>query len=166
MPDLYAYEPESVLFEFTGSFSLMSNIGGFAPEPLGFSRWNLGWLDDFDVACHEGAGVEYSIAPIEVDAIGTQLVLVPVGDGKLVAVESRRGVGFDSGLPEEGVLVYVVDTTIESGRGQVVVHPPGQFDRSDALLNLGEWIVVEGVEISFVDSAAGFDTVYVGYAGE
>lgn len=91
-----------------------------------------------------------------------QLVLDP-GSSKLLVIESRRAIGYDSKLPKSGVLVYLVDNYLETGSGPLVIYPDLQGDpnRYDTPLAVGESVTVEGVTVTVLASTEQGDTVKV-----
>ena len=166
LPDLYAYQFDSANYDdqhrFVGGFGLMGYIDGLAPEFFAFERWQLGWLDDTQIACQPTADQTITITPIET-AGGIKAVMVPVSESKVLVVESRRPVGYDANLVEAGALVYTVDTAISSGNGTLVVHPVLENDpyRNQSPLGVGESITVDGVTVTVLSADANGDTVQV-----
>jgi hypothetical protein len=64
-------------------------------------------------------------------------------------MESRQPVGMDRKLPTSGVLVYIVDTRVESAKGPINVL--GEFTNqtmSDVLLGVGEYLEASGWVVS------------------
>ncbi|MCW5888814.1 MAG: hypothetical protein KIT07_11910, partial [Anaerolineales bacterium] len=100
------------------------------------------------------------LTPIERQG-GMKAVLLPLGAGRLLVVESRRAEGYDHLLPEPGALVYVVDANVASGYGPLVVWPPAQEDAglAQATLQRGEALNVAGYTIEVLASTAGYDRV-------
>ncbi len=139
---------------YTGHFSLMNDIGGNAPEFLAYERWLLDWLDDEQIICQEGSDQTTTITPIETPG-GIKAVMVPVGESRLVAVESRRALGFDEKLTTSGALVYTVDTSILTQQGPIVV------ENNRIPLKAGETLIIEGVTITVLEANDGGDTVQV-----
>lgn len=60
------------------------------------------------------------LEPIE-NRGGVKAAVIPVDGSRVVVVESRRALGYDSLLDREGAVVYVVDTSIFSGFGTIEV---------------------------------------------
>lgn len=161
LPDLYAYDAPLDQFPYSGGYSLMGNIFGFAPELSALERWLLGWLADEQVYClPAGEALTVELTPIERQG-GMKAVLLPLGAGRLLVVESRRAEGYDHLLPEPGALVYVVDANLASGYGPLVVWPPAQEDAglAQATLQRGEALNVAGYTIEVLASTAGYDRV-------
>ena len=151
LPDLYSFEGAT---GFTRPFSLMDDIGSTAPEYFAYERWVLGWLDDSQVVCTEGP-TEVLLSPVELPD-GVKAVMVPVGGSRLVVVESRRAVGYDFALEREGVVVYVVDTSIPTGEGPIQVVNPERVAMAE-----GKSLAVEGVTVTVTESGAAGDRVVV-----
>ena len=101
-----------------------------ADEMLAWSRWQLGWLEPAQVLCVTDQHATVTLTPVADPGEGIAMVAIPVSESEAVVVESRRKIGYDKGqevtyadglqttypaLATEGVLVYTVDATIESG---------------------------------------------------
>ncbi len=170
LPDLYAVTSENSQnsndgFRFTGDFSYMgvSSFDTNAPSLLAFERWNLGWLDDSQIICSSAKQISQLITPVESSG-GVKAVIVPLGRTKALAVESRRPIGLDSKLRKSGALVYIVDSSIESGFGPVQVYPsdvssdPQYFKAPRAL---GESVTVDGVTVTVTAATSEGDTVTI-----
>jgi M6 family metalloprotease-like protein len=156
--DLYAFDGEQ--HRFTGGFSLMGEVDGAAPEYFAWERWTLGWLTNAEVACIESGSATVTLDPIE-RAGGTKMLVARLGPSRAVVVESRRRLGYDTALAREGALVYLVDTSVASGKGPIRVQPENDADlvKSSALLRTGDSIIVAGVRISVVASGSSGDRV-------
>ncbi|MFM1951383.1 MAG: hypothetical protein RJA33_177 [Actinomycetota bacterium] len=152
-------------FRYTGEFSFMglSSLTSNSPGLLAFERWNLGWIEDSQVECFKGSSLTKMVTPVET-AGGTKAIVIPISRTKAVVVESRRAIGIDKAMVKSGALVYVVDSSIQSGRGPVQVYPidlkndPRYLSAPRAL---GESVVVEGVTIKVTQSDANGDTVEI-----
>lgn len=166
LPDLYAYEYDTSNYEdqhrFVGGFSLMGYIDGNAPELFAFERWQLGWLDDNQIYCHQTGDAIVTLSAIET-AGGTKAVMVPISDAKAVVVESRRALGYDQNIVKAGALVYLVNTSVSSGQGPILVYPALENDpyREQSPLAAGESVTVEGVTITVLEATEEGDTVQV-----
>lgn len=176
--DLYSYSPASSSFAdlvpYTGGFSLMgiSSVSAmFAPSHTAWERYVLGWIDDSQVDCvnPRGSGDHTAtITPINTSG-GKKAVIVPVGETKAVVIESRRAVTYDANLTKEGALVYVVDSSVQSGQGPLKVYPAGGpsdpwFANSPRAV--GESVTVEGVKVEVLSSSSlGGDTIRVSTDG-
>jgi M6 family metalloprotease-like protein len=161
LPDLYVFQSNRA-FRYIGGFSLMGNIAGFAPEYFAYERWQLGWIDDNQIFCQLDGEQVTTLTAIEIPG-GIKAVIVPVGSSRVVVIESRKKLGYDVNLIEEGVLVYVVDSAIQTLKGPLTVYPDLETDpnREQAPLAVGESITVAGVTITVLESTSETDTVQV-----
>ena len=168
--DLYAYSTSNTAnrydgLRYTGEFSYMglSSYDSNSPSLLAFERWNLGWIEDSQIECMKSSQLTKLISPVEITG-GTKAIVIPISRTKAVVVESRRAIGIDKALKKSGALVYVVDSSMQSGLGPVKVFPsdlindPRFFNAPRAL---GESVVVEGVTIKVVKSDTMGDTVEI-----
>ena len=83
---------------------------------------------------------------------------------KAVVIESRRAIGIDKNIAKSGALVYVVDSSIQSGEGPVKVFPSdlsGDPRYLKAPRALGESVTTEGVTIKVTKSDDSGDTVEI-----
>jgi len=149
--DLYEYDNEDDSHRFTGEFDLMGNVWGTAPEMMAYHRWMLNWLDDDQIYCQEESENQILLTPVET-AGGLKAVIVPLSESSAVAVESRRALGYDADIYEEGALVYLIDSTFESGTGGIVVYPDLGEDNWEAPLSVGESVTVSGVTIEVLEA--------------
>ena len=168
--DLYASTQSDAtnrydFLRYTGEFSYMglSSYQSNSPSLLAFERWNLGWLDDSQIECMKGTSFTKLITPVQTIG-GTKAVIIPISRTKALVIESRRALGIDKALAKSGALVYLVDSSLQSGRGPVQVYPSDL--KSDprylqAPRALGESVVVEGFTIKVTQSDASGDTVEI-----
>ena len=167
--DLYAFNPEDPtnsydFHRFVGEFSLMglSSLDSNSPGYLAWERWLLGWIDDSQIYCMTEQTTSQLISPVERKG-GMKAVIVPISSSKVVVVESRRAEGVDKNLKKAGALVYVVDSSIQSGFGPVRVYPADRSDprRLQSPRAEGESVTVEGVTITVKSSSTVGDQVEV-----
>jgi nucleotide-binding universal stress UspA family protein len=141
----------------------LSSYSSNAPSLLAFERWNLGWLDDSQIECVKGTSVTKLITPIQ-SAGGTKAVIIPLSRTKALVIESRRAIGIDKAIAKSGALVYVVDSSLQSGGGPVKVFPSDLKNDPrylQAPRALGESVIVEGFTIKVTQSDASGDTVEI-----
>jgi M6 family metalloprotease-like protein len=158
--DLAGPLPSNQLWHtYVGQFSAMGEPEGLAPGYLGWERWQLGWLDDQQIACGTGT---LQLTPIE-RAGGIKLAVTPTGPHTAVVVESRRAEAEDRAMPRSGVLVYTIDTALTSHDGPIRVQPVDDTDERhwQALLSAGQSVKVGAVLVRVTASDAGGDTVEV-----
>ena len=168
--DLYAFTQENSAnqydgLRYTGEFSYMgfSSYESNSPSLFAYERWNLGWLDDSQIKCMNESKTTQLIKPVETIG-GVKAVMVPISKTKAVVIESRRPLGIDNKLAKSGALVYVVDSTNQSGLGPVKVYPSDVTSDPRYLKApraVGEKITIEGVTVTVTQSNESGDTVEV-----
>ena len=90
--------------------------------------------------------------------------MLPLSSTKVIVVESRRALGIDKNTKKEGALVYVVDSSKQSGMGPVQVHPIDLAKDPTYLYatrGLGESVSVEGYTITVTAADSSGDTVTI-----
>ena len=151
-----------------------------AAEMLGWSRWQVGWLDESQVRCIDTPDARVRLSPVadpDPDA-GVAMAVVPLSETEMLVIESRRRIGYDAvemerfpngvvasvpKLAVEGVLIYTVDASRltgqlpvtlagDSGNGQVDAYP---------ILVRGERAFVAGYTISVVAADGRTHTVEI-----
>ena len=152
-------------FRYTGEFSYMglSSYKSNAPSLFAFERWNLGWINDSQIKCLKDAKSTELISPVQTSG-GLKAVVIPISRTKAVVVESRRAIGIDKKIAKSGALVYVVDSSIQSGQGPVKVFPSDVSNDPRYLKApraLGESVTTEGVTIRVIKSDRSGDTVEI-----
>ena len=154
--DLYSFAGGGAQFRFTGDWSLMGNIVGSGNEYFGWERWLLGWLGDDEVVCAGAGETRAALAAVEAAAApppprgAPRLLVAPTGATTAVAVEARAAAGGDARIPKPGLLVYAVDTSVQTGEGPLRVLPLDEADGSKLLCTLadGESLVFDGVTVA------------------
>ena len=168
--DLYAFTQSNPAnrydgLRYTGEFSYMgfSSYESNAPSLLAFERWNLGWINDSQIKCLKDAKSTELISPVQTSG-GVKAVIIPISRTKAVVIESRRAIGIDKNIAKSGALVYVVDSSIQSGQGPVRVFPSDVSSDPRYLKApraLGESVTTEGVTIKVTKSDDSGDTVEI-----
>ncbi|WP_419916785.1 cell wall-binding repeat-containing protein [Candidatus Poriferisodalis sp.] len=134
-------------------------------EMLGWSRWQLDWLDASQVQCVTDAKARVELAPIARPGDEVALAVIPLNFLDVIVVESRRRLGYDRNeeytasngfevsrpnLIDEGVVVYTVETATSGGDLPVKIAG----DRGDGrvgrhpILTEGESLTVRGYTIT------------------
>ncbi|MER5637287.1 M6 family metalloprotease domain-containing protein [Kitasatospora sp. NPDC002227] len=167
LPDLYAYDGPDI-HRYVGGWDLMGKVGGPAPEYVGWEAWKLGWLADGQVACVPGVG-QTTVPLTAVEYVGgTKLVVLKLTDTLAYVVESRRAAYADQAPCSTGVLVYRVDTSVQTGQGpvRVMANPGGAGPNGCAGLDLAAYQAGQtftdpywGVRIEVLNGGAYGDTV-------
>ena len=168
--DVYAATRENAAnsydgHRYVGEFSYMgySSFDGNAPSLFAFERWNLGWLEDSQIVCSSAKEISQLITPVQ-SAGGIKAVIVPLSRTKALVVESRRAIGLDSKIAKTGALVYVVDSSLQSGYGPVKIYPSSvstdpRYLRAPRAV--GESVTVEGITVSVTSATSAGDTVSI-----
>ncbi|WP_078963485.1 M6 family metalloprotease domain-containing protein [Streptomyces durhamensis] len=118
LPDLYAFTGTDH-HRFVGGWDLMGDIAGAAPQHLGWERWKFGWIDDRQVACLPASGSRTVRLRAVESPGGTKIAVIRTGETTAYVAESRRAVGADEQACSTGVLIYQVDTSLQTGYGPV-----------------------------------------------
>ncbi|GLW02251.1 M6 family metalloprotease domain-containing protein [Streptomyces lavendulae] len=161
LPDLYTPDGGGTV----GHWDIMSEDWGTNNDLLGWHKWKLGWLDGSQVSCASKSGVsDHVLTPLAVEG-GTKLAFVPLSESAGYAVEVRTRAGNDEAVCKPGVLIYKVDSEVDTGRGPVTVadsvtgsggctrRPNVHAELSDAPYRPGE---------TFTDEKAGISVSVVG----
>jgi len=155
LQDLYS-KNEDDPSPFVGDFDLMSNASedSAAPSLLGWDRWRLGWISDTSVVCVKpNAENRITLSPLQTGK-GTLLAVVRLSATSALVMESRHPIGIDSKLATSGVLVYIVDTTIDTTEGPMRVQLAPNATLADALLEVGEYLKSAGWTVSVTRNEA------------
>ncbi|MER7762669.1 M6 family metalloprotease domain-containing protein [Streptomyces sp. NPDC097619] len=160
LPDLYTSEGGGAV----GHWDIMSEDWGANNDLLGWHKWKLGWLDSAQISCASRSGTtDHVLSPLAVEG-GTKLAFVPVSASAGFAVEVRTRAGNDEAVCKPGVLVYKVDSEVDTGRGPVSIsdsardsggctrRPNVHAELSDAPFAPGETFTDEesGISVSVV----------------
>ena len=158
--DLYAFSGST--HRFVGGWSLMGLISGHGPEFFAWERWILNWLDDSQVVCLSSGSITATLNAVPLSG-GQKMIVAPISDTRAVVIEVRRRVGYDLSLPEEGPLVYLVDTSRQNGDGVIKVLPLNDLDlqKTTAPLSIGETLTFEGVSVLYSSRTSYGDQITV-----
>ncbi|MFJ4921140.1 M6 family metalloprotease domain-containing protein [Streptomyces sp. NPDC088725] len=117
LPDLYTLGGGGAV----GHWDIMSEDWGANNDLLGWHKWKLGWLDDDQISCASRAGTtEHVLGPLATTG-GPKMTFVPLSAQSGYAVEVRTRAGNDEAVCRPGVLIYRVDSSVDTGRGPVTV---------------------------------------------
>ncbi|MBA0049651.1 M6 family metalloprotease domain-containing protein [Streptomyces sp. AJS327] len=179
LPDLYE-RPRDGKGDWdsrVGDWDMMGSQFGLAPDPFGWHKWKLGWLDERNVECvPEGPGTtRYSLRPLGAaldnragwarGTRDTRLAVVRTSETHALAIEARGRIGNDRDVCRDGVLLYRVRSDRASTHGPVEVvdghpattachgtsvHPP----LADAPLRVGESHTLDGLRVEVTSRAS------------
>ena len=146
-----------------------------ADEMLAWSRWQLEWLDSTQVQCVTGNEATVTLGPVGDPGENAAMAAIPLSETEVIVIESRRRIGYDApevfsgrtGLANEGVLIYTVDASLESGQLPVRVandtgssNGNGIVDRNP-ILTTGESLTTRGYTITVQSSTDATHTVTI-----
>ncbi|GGT61895.1 M6 family metalloprotease domain-containing protein [Streptomyces purpureus] len=161
LPDLYTMDGGGTV----GHWDIMSEDWGANNDLLGWHKWKLGWIDDEQVSCAAESGVsEHTLTPLA-EKGGPKLAVVPLSDRAGYAVEVRTRDGNDEAVCEPGVLIYRVESDVDTGHGPITVsdsdvdsggctrRPNIHAELSDAAYQPGETFTdrENGIRIAVLD---------------
>ncbi|WP_329384293.1 M6 family metalloprotease domain-containing protein [Streptomyces sp. NBC_01351] len=161
LPDLYTSDGGGTV----GHWDIMSEDWGANNDLLGWHKWKLGWLDGSQISCASKSGTsDHVLSPLAVEG-GTKLAFIPTSESAGYAMEVRTLAGNDEAVCKPGVLIYKVDSDVDTGHGPVTVsdsadasggctrRPNVHAELSDAPFRPGE---------TFTDEKAGISVSVVG----
>jgi M6 family metalloprotease-like protein len=123
--------------DFVGEFDVMAhgfwaNNGTTPAEPSAWTRIALGWLGGPQVHSVETFSQNETTLNIIEKGSGTLALKIPLSAQTYYLVEARKRVGYDTYLPDEGVIIYYVDETKGDGQGPVRLIPSNGTDINHA----------------------------------
>ncbi|MEV4947675.1 M6 family metalloprotease domain-containing protein [Streptomyces sp. NPDC053755] len=122
LPDLYTVDGGGTV----GHWDIMSEDWGANNDLLGWHKWKLGWLDDDQVSCASGTGIRDVVLTPLATTGGAKLAFVPLSETSGYAVEVRTQNGNDQAVCRPGVLIYRVESDVDTGHGPVTVSDSRQ----------------------------------------
>jgi hypothetical protein len=158
------------LFDFAGQYPSGENMGPFDQEAgylaTHLSAWTkraVGWLDPSTVLLHLGHVAEYtlhSISLIQPPPTG-RIAAVQIGaQVPYLMVEARlQADQFDINIPNEGVIVYRVQTTDPLGNAQNDTAPLALLTKT--ALTAGQSFATDGVTVQVGSSVPGGFSIQV-----
>lgn len=117
LPDLFEYG-STFPARLAGGWDNMSLPTG--AQFTAWNKWKLGWISADQLRCVDGSSVTETLRPIETPD-GVKALVVPVDATSAYVAEAREWIGADLQLCDEGLLIYKVDTTAETGHGPLRV---------------------------------------------
>ena len=124
LPDLYSYiDAFTTNQDSTDTVAYFSVMNKAAVGGIGYFGWEkyiLGWLNDPQVICHKAGEVLANLVPLT-KTNGLKMIAVPISSSQVLVVENRTKEGIDKMIPNPGIIAYVVDSSIESGKNPIKV---------------------------------------------
>lgn len=128
---------------YVGDYNIMGNINALYPDYFAWDKWRLGWLEDVQVDCISALdkGVTtHTIHALESKSEGLKFVVLKRNETQALIVEARTGGGVDDKGGKPGIVVYAIDTAVETLQGPIRVFtekPLSLEDRSE--LKIPAW---------------------------
>jgi M6 family metalloprotease-like protein len=149
------------------AWDLMGDAATPTAEFLAWSKNLMGWLDSAQVNCliaEDKSTTTHLITPLSENAVGTKAVFVKISDTQVLVIENRRASQLDAvKRDQEGVLVYVVDGSIENNLGAVTFLFSKLTTTSDyrliGTLQPGAGVKYKNVNVKVLSSAVSGDFV-------
>jgi M6 family metalloprotease-like protein len=121
LPDYYAFQG-SEQHRFVGGWDVMGDIAGQSPDLFAWDKWRLGWLSAAQIGCYDTTGTtDVTLTPLE-RPNGLKAVVLRTGKNRVTVAEYRTNQGVDDASCGSGVLVYTVDSAIDTGDGPIRVN--------------------------------------------
>jgi M6 family metalloprotease-like protein len=138
LPDLYSYDAA----QRGNDSSIWVGPWDIMDSGLEFSAWSkitLGWVVPENLTLDTATTHVINLQPLEKDS-GPRVIIVGLNGTTSYAIEARRKTGSDWALPAEGVLIYLVDSSKNSGYGVLRVYDskPNTSTLNDAPLGAGD----------------------------
>ena len=155
------------------------NMSGGNMEHLIWDKWNVKMIADSQVRCASKDKTSINwIKPSTISGSHEKLLMVPISSTVGIVVESIRASGFNYKIPkiQQGAIVYRVNTAqidekVIHGDGVYIQCPKnktcnksptlGGFRLADAALKLGDFVELDNIRITVVESGEFGDVVKV-----
>jgi len=137
LPDLYSYQDSTDTADY---FSVMNMAASEGVGYFGWERYILGWLDNSQMICHKAGEVVGNLIPLT-KKNGLKMIAVPISSSEVLVVENRTKEGIDKLISNAGIIAYVVDSSIESGKNPIKVL------NNKKPIKIGSSFVYENVKI-------------------
>jgi M6 family metalloprotease-like protein len=142
-------------FQYMGVYDLMNWAGGAGVELTSWSRWIAKLISDSQMLCLPSTETVTLLKPIEELSDEVKGLVVPISNSVAIVIENRAALGYDKGLTPgaQGVIAYVVDTSIGNGAGPMrLIRKAGSTDKlfRDNALKVGESITHLGYSIKVI----------------
>lgn len=120
LPDLYDNRQGAPQLATSDGWDIMGDDTGSGGDFFGWNKWTLGWLNDDQVDCILGrASTQAVLAPIESRpgqaSSQKRIAVLPRSNTTALVFERRAKMLLDGKICAEGILMYTVDTSIDSG---------------------------------------------------
>ena len=162
----YSYDNSGFIIP---TWDLMGDAATPNSEYLAWNKFLLGWLDSTQINCLDSATKSSSIhliTPLTENAPGVKTTIVRISETQAIVLENRRRSSFNPIEENQaGVLVYLVDGTVNPGKGAVTIlysNLTRTFDnRLVGTLKPGDSVKHQNVTLKVLSSAVAGDYVSV-----
>lgn len=162
----YSYENSGFIIP---TWDLMGDAATPNPEYLAWNKFLLGWLDSSQINCLDSTSKTTSIhliTPLTENAPGVKATIVRISETQALVIENRRRSSLNPiEENQSGVLVYLVDGTINPGKGAVTIlysNLTRTYDnRLVGTLKPGDSVRHQNIAAKFLSSAVAGDYVSV-----
>lgn len=145
-------------FQYLGVYDIMNWAGGAGLELTAWSRWIAKLISDSQMLCLPNTPTTTLLRPIEDVSDAVKGLVIPVTDSQAIVIENRAAKGFDSRLDlgGQGIIAYLVDTSIETGYGPIrIIRKNGSSNVwfQDNALKAGESLNYLGYSVKIVGAS-------------
>jgi len=166
LPDMYGKVDSQFLPVFVGPWCLMSQTDRrYVQHFSSWSKIKMGWLSPRAVVTVPWrANTTVTVDPLELPSSGVQAIKMSLwGSDLYYLVEVRQKVGFDKDLPDQGMVIYLVDERkTEWGQSVLVVQDSTPETRT---LDDAPFDLRAGKQAAFFDRDNDVSALIVGKSG-
>lgn len=149
-------------------WDLMGNGGTSVREFLGWHRFLLSWITEKELVCISSERVQpnlVNLLPIGSQKAGKKFAMVGLSDTQAIGIEVRRKNVYDNlSKNEQGVLVYLIDTTKGDDEGIISILGNKKTVKEGqqlGSLNPSERVTYKGVTVKVLASSKNGDSVEI-----
>jgi M6 family metalloprotease-like protein len=151
-----------------GIWDLMGNGATSVREFIGWHRFLLSWISEKEIACISSQGVkptQVKLLPISSQKVAKKFAMVKLDETKAIGIEVRRKNVYDNlSKDEEGVVVYLIDTTKGDDEGIITILGDKKTVKEGQQLGSlkpGESVTYKGVTVKVLASSKNGDSVKI-----
>lgn len=170
LPDLYSYKYGDI---FIGKWDLMSsgswnNLGETPSHLISWCKIKLGWIpNDRIKEIKEGEITSILIDPLEEISEGISVIKIPISQKNYYLIELRKKIGFDSYLPNEGIIILFINESkeFEEGAIKIIDANPLTETLDDASFKIGQEFndKMNGLKIKIISMKGSSYELYIEY---
>jgi len=165
--DLYDHEITGNWYDHhrhVGGFDIMGTLNQKNIELFGWNRYLMGWIDDSLILCLDTPSTPvliplHSISSDAIQSSSFKMIVIPIGSHEVLIIEAKEQNNFC--LTCDGLLVYLVDSRIDGGRGSFKLLPINRSVdkmKNDAMIRINETFQTHSLQISLLRTSS---SVYV-----